>query len=49
MAIVKLWNVNKRVQYDVCCYMILAMLPRDIARVCLLSIAPLFVALPVLD
>lgn len=44
VAIVKLWNVNKRVQYDMCCYMILAMLPRDIARVCLL-----FVALPVLD
>jgi hypothetical protein len=36
VAIVKLWNVNKRVQYDMCCYMILAMLPRDIARVCLL-------------
>jgi len=35
VAIVKLWNVNKRVQYDMSCYMILAMLPRGIARVCM--------------
>jgi hypothetical protein len=34
VAIVKLWNMNKGVQYDMsCCYMIFAMLPRDIPGV----------------
>lgn len=32
LAIVKLWDMNKGVQYDMSSYMILAMLPRDIPR-----------------
>ena len=35
VAIVKLWNMNKGVQYDMSCYMIFAMLPRDIPGVCI--------------
>ena len=58
VAIVKLWNMNKGVQYDMSCYMIFAMLPRDIPRVCMFTLysscmyafSPfLFVALHVLD
>jgi len=39
VAIVKLWNMNKGVQYDMSCYMIFAMLPRDsIPRACMFTL-----------